>query len=177
MWPNHSRSQIRIWIIPIKDLFSSAVCSTSSVVLSSIQLTIFILHHIHTLKLPIFRSLPHMHRLRGHAPNNWEASMHLSLFITFYPLQYFGLPTQYFWQVYASGLPSLWSPHCLWVWILKGSYINFLDWFDFCWLMVHASDPYNTTLHIIDLIIHFFRFLFSFPLVNSLLFMLSATPS
>jgi len=36
----------------------------------------------------------------GHVPpNNWET------FITFYhllPPQYFGLPTQYFWQVYAS---------------------------------------------------------------------------
>src|SRR6218665_3641786 len=34
-------------------------------------------------------------------------------------------------------------------------------------LIVHVSDPYNTTLHIIDLIIRFFRFLFSFPLSNS----------
>ena len=34
------------------------------------------------------------------APNNWETPMHLSLFTTF--SQYFGLPTQYFWQVYAS---------------------------------------------------------------------------
>ena len=39
----------------------------------------------------------------GHVPpNNWETTMYLSLFTTFCP-QYFGLPTQYFWQVYATG--------------------------------------------------------------------------
>src|SRR6218665_2773961 len=36
-------------------------------------------------------------------------------------------------------------------------------------LIVHVSNPYNTTLHIIDLIIRFFRFLLSFPLSNSFL--------
>src|SRR6218665_233340 len=36
-------------------------------------------------------------------------------------------------------------------------------------LIVHVSDPYNTTLHIIDLIIRFFRFCLSFPLSNSFL--------
>src|SRR6218665_113320 len=35
--------------------------------------------------------------------------------------------------------------------------------------MVCVSDPYNTTLHIIDLIIRIFRFLFSLPLINSFL--------
>jgi len=39
---------------------------------------------------------------RTRAPNNWETPMHLSLFTTFCP-QYFDFPTQYFWQVYASG--------------------------------------------------------------------------
>ena len=48
----------------------------------------------------------HRRRLRGQpghvSPNNWETSIHLSLFTTFCPPQYFGLPTMYFWQVYAS---------------------------------------------------------------------------
>jgi len=63
------------------------------------------IHYIHK------KQYKHTHRRRlrgqhGHVPpNNWETPMHLSLFTTFclQPYtQYFGLPTQYFWQVYAS---------------------------------------------------------------------------
>src|SRR6218665_3209022 len=43
-------------------------------------------------------------------------------------------------------------------------------------LIVHVSDPYNTTLHIIDLIIRFFRFLLSFPLSNSFLLYKASFP-
>ena len=93
MWPNHFLC--RLLIIPIRDLFSSTICSISSFVLRSIQLTLSILRHIHISK--------------------------------------------------ASNL-------------LMSSFLR-----------VHVSDPYNTTLHIIDLIIRFFRFLFSFPLINSFL--------
>ena len=67
-------------------------------------------------------SLSHRRRLwgaaRASAPNNWEMPMYLSLFNTFSP-QYFGLPTQYFWQVYASALCPInitWSrnsDHCM----------------------------------------------------------------
>jgi len=39
---------------------------------------------------------------QARAPNKWEMPMHLSLLTTFCPPQYFGLPAQYFWQVYAS---------------------------------------------------------------------------
>src|SRR6218665_2326051 len=93
MWP--SQFLCRLLIIPINDFFSSTILSISSLVLSSIQLILSILRHIHISK--------------------------------------------------ASNL-------------LISSF-----------LIVHVSDPYNITLHTIDLIICFFRFLFSFPLSNSFL--------
>ena len=75
---------------------------------------------------------------RARAPNNWETPMHLSLFTTLC-LQYFDLPTQYLWQVYASGgecthdnalitrpMVTLWQPDLALTWTTLGQPL----WFD-----------------------------------------------
>jgi|SRR6218665_1236190 len=61
------------------------------------------------------------------APNNRETPMHLSLFTTFCP-QYFGLPTQHFWQVYASGSLVLIKPNRHLAWLSVTGWLSKETW-------------------------------------------------
>jgi len=90
---------VHVLCVYLTPLLAQQGCSTiPSLSLSTSNLFYFIL----TCKFASML-LQNLHNKNLHMPpNNWETPMHLSLFTTFCPPQYFGLPTQYFWQVYAS---------------------------------------------------------------------------